>query len=241
MNLAAAIFMGMKSMGSESFARVAGEAFRKMVSAPQFSCLGAKAALNEGTYRIRTYPELGADRSTNDLAADLMSFTRSDMAGSDYSTFIALFESPPDLTEDQFEARLWLQLRLLHALDLERFAWDPSVGRDPADSQFSFSFAGQAFYVLGMHASSSRLARRFAWPTLVFNPHAQFERLRSDGKWKRMQRSIRAREIALQGSTNPMLSEFGEKSEARQYSGRSVPDDWRPPFPSSDGKCPFHG
>ena len=39
---------------------------------------------------------------------------------------------------------------------------------------------------------SSRLARRFRWPTLVFNPRAQFERLRADGRFERL-RGPRAR------------------------------------------------
>jgi FPC/CPF motif-containing protein YcgG len=114
--------------------------------------------------------------------------------------------------------------------------WDRSVSPDPRDSHFSFSFAGQAFYVIGLHANSSREARRFPWPTLVFNPHEQFERLRTDGKWKRMQQTIRERDTQLQGSINPMLSDFGERSEAPQYSGRAVGEDWQPPI----GKCPFH-
>jgi FPC/CPF motif-containing protein YcgG len=91
-----------------------------------------------------------------------------------------------------------------------------------------------------MHANSSRDARRFPWPTLIFNPHEQFERLRSDGKWKHMQETIRQRDVQLQGSINPMLSDFGEQSEARQYSGRPVEEDWRAPFKAAgSGKCPF--
>ncbi len=41
----------------------------------------------------------------------------------------------------------------------------------------------------------------------------------------------RAREMAFQGSINPMLKNFGERSEASQYSGRAVSDNW---------PCPFH-
>jgi FPC/CPF motif-containing protein YcgG len=73
----------------------------------------------------------------------------------------------------------------------------------------------------------------------VFNPHEQFERLRADGHWKRMQETIRRRDLELQGSINPMLSDFGEQSEARQYSGRAVEDNWRAPFKAVAGKCPF--
>jgi hypothetical protein len=94
-----------------------------------------------------------------------------------------------------------------------------------------------------MHPHSSREARRFGWPAMVFNPHEQFERLRADGKWKRMQQTIRERDVQLQGSINPMLSDFGEATEARQYSGRAVEEDWRAPFEPTTpaaGKCPFH-
>ena len=53
-----------------------------------------------------------------------------------------------------------------------------------------------------------------------------------------MQHAIREREMALQGKINPMLSEFGEESEARQYSGREVSGEWTAPFPRAK-KCPF--
>jgi FPC/CPF motif-containing protein YcgG len=45
-----------------------------------------------------------------------------------------------------------------------------------------------------------------------------------------MKRVIRRQELALQGSINPMLAEFGELPESRQYSGRVVGQDWHCPF-----------
>ena len=42
--------------------------------------------------------------------------------------------------------------------------------------------------------------------------------------------AFRAREMKWQGSLNPNLSGFGERSEAREYSGRAIEDDWRGPF-----------
>ena len=102
----------------------------------------------------------------------------------------------------------------------------------PDDPMFSFSFGGHALF---RRRAASRTARAFrepfSWPALVFNPHAQFERLRGEGRFERIQHAIREREIALQGSLNPNLADFGERSEARQYSGRAVEENWR---------CPFH-
>ena len=160
-------------------------------------------------------------------------------SSSEYATFVAIFKGPRETDELQFENLFWRQLRQLHQLDAAHFEWDPHVQSDPADPHFSFSFGGRALYVIGLHANSSREARRFPWPALVFNPHEQFERLRADGKWKRMQETIRTRDLELQGSINPMLSDFGVESEARQYSGRAVEENWRAPFKAVEGKCPF--
>ena len=204
--------------------------FRRRILAPSYPCLGAKAALHSGSCSVALYPQLATPATTEALSRDLREFRQAMPETDDsYSTFVAVFEQPRKIDETRFEELLWRQLRQLHHVDTE--PWAADVSADPADAHFSFSFAGRAFYIVGMHAGSSRRARRFPWPALVFNPHAQFERLRMSGKWKRLQSAIRARDSALQGNINPMLNDFGESSEARQYSGRAVEEKW---------KCPFH-
>ena len=225
---------------SDSFAVEAENAFREFVLQPEFPCVGAKAAFNSSSYILRTYGELGGPEATAELSTALCDFTQSEIVhSSEYATFVAIFERPRETDELQFENLFWQQLRGLHELDAARFDWDPDVRSDPTDPHFSFSLGGQALYVIGLHANSSREARRLPWPALVFNPHEQFERLRADGKWKRMQETIRARDLELQGTINPMLSDFGEESEARQYSGRAVEENWRAPFKAVERKCPF--
>lgn len=224
----------------DSFAAEGESAFRQFVLQPAFPCVGAKAAFNSDSYVLQTYGELAGKDSTPRLAAALWDFTQSKLVHtSEYATFVAIFERPRETDEIQFEELFWQQLRALHELDAARFDWDPNVRSDPTDPLFSFSLGGQALYVIGLHGNSSREARRFPWPALVFNPHEQFERLRADGKWKRMQETIRARDLQLQGTINPMLSDFGEESEARQYSGRAVEENWRAPFKAVERKCPF--
>jgi FPC/CPF motif-containing protein YcgG len=149
---------------------------------------------------------------------------------SGFSTFIAVFASPSALDEPAFEDGLWRTLQALHEIDDD--GWDPSVSSDPDSPTFSFSFGGRAYFVVGLHPASSRKARRFEWPALAFNAHDQFRRLRNQGRFERLQRAIRERDLRLQGSLNPNLANFGELPEARQYSGRRVEEDWA---------CPFHG
>ncbi|MGL6044751.1 MAG: YqcI/YcgG family protein, partial [Sandaracinobacteroides sp.] len=78
--------------------------------------------------------------------------------------------------------------------------------------------------------AASRPARRFRYPALVFNLHAQFETLRADGRYEPLRETILARDVELAGSINPMLARHGRISEARQYSGRAVDADWECPF-----------
>lgn len=215
-------------------------AFRGFIQAPTFSCVGAKSAVACENYRLGIYDRLGSEQATAGLAHDLFTFTReADMlGGEDFVTFAALFREPAIGDEAGFEDLLWRQLRALNSYDAPLFEWDPAVSSDPENPHFSFSFAGRAFFIVGLHPHSSRQARRFPWPALVFNPHEQFVRLREEGRWERFQQIIRAREKALQGSLNPNLSDYGTITEARQYSGRQVERDWRPPFEPGQ-RCPF--
>jgi len=234
---------------AHSFEAITIEAeFAAFIAASSYPCLGAKAALNSGSYTLRVYEQLGSKESAEPLAHALQEFVQSEMYGTaEFATFLAVFREPEELTEEQFEELLWFQLRELHRVDALHHAWDRKVASDPSDPRFSFSIAGRALYVVGMHRNSSRLARRFRWPTLIFNPHEQFERLRQEGKWERWQRTIRARDVSLQGCPNPMLNDFGDKSEARQYAGRSVEANWTPPFQPTEkaansaeaSQCPF--
>ena len=214
------------------------DSFRSLVLDPAFSCVGARSAIRRSNYRFGLYKDLGSEAATAGLARDLFDFAgeQADL-GDEFSTFVASFEGPAKLGEGEFERFLWAQLWRLHDEDRRHHAYAPRVSPNPEDVNFAFSFAERAFFVVGLHPASSRLARRFARPTLVFNAHSQFERLREDGRYARLQEAVRRRELDLQGSLNPNLAEFGTVSEARQYSGRPAEPVWRCPFhaPSEDG------
>jgi FPC/CPF motif-containing protein YcgG len=204
--------------------------FREFVQRPDFPCLGAKSVVRLNSYRLELYGALGSEGDAARLVSDLANF--SDAPGDDRLTaFIAVFPASPPKDEIDFERRLWKQLQLLHEADPHHGRSAAGVSSDPDDPHFSFSVGGRAFFVVGLNPGSSRVARRFAWPALVFNPHEQFARLREQGRFDGFRSAIRARDTALQGTENPNLADFGERSEARQYSGRQTEADW---------KCPFH-
>ena len=205
-------------------------AFRDFVRQPDFPCLGAKSVVRLSSYTLEVYGALGESGGARAVVADLERFS-SELGDEGLSAFVAVFPQSPLGSETEFERRLWKQLQTIHEADPERARWADGVSADPEDPHFSFSVGGRAFFVVGLHPRSSRLARRFSWPALVFNPHEQFSRLREEGKFETLRAAIRARDAALQGTENPNLADFGDASEARQYSGRSTEAEW---------KCPFH-
>lgn len=206
------------------------DSFRALVLNERFSCIGGRAAVRQNAYCFGLYECMGSPASSEALAGDLVRFIGDQrLRDKPFTAFVASFVDPVPADEPQFEALLWSTLQQLHDIDSQ--PWTPDYQANPEESDFSFSFGGVGLFVVGLHAASSRVARRFAWSTLVFNPHQQFDQLRREGRYVRFRDVIRARDVTLQGTVNPMLTDFGEQSEARQYSGRAVDENW---------VCPFH-
>ncbi|WP_255505390.1 guanitoxin biosynthesis heme-dependent pre-guanitoxin N-hydroxylase GntA [Alkalisalibacterium limincola] len=215
------------------------QAFLDHVDDESFPCVGAKASRARDGMEVHEFTDLGSPADDRRLWLRLRRFgTSVDSAGAEDPTLrslAAVFAGPVPRTEHQFEQLLWAQLARLHRLDRDAGqAWAGDVSSDPADPRFSFSLGGHPFFIIGLHPSASRRARRCPYPALVFNSHRQFEQLRADGRYAKMQAATRRRDRALQGAINPNLADFGTASEARQYSGRRVEPNWRCPFRKGD-------
>jgi FPC/CPF motif-containing protein YcgG len=204
---------------------------RAFVAAPEFPCVGAKAALRRHQLEILVVPDIRRGESDRLIARRLQDFAiRHDVDDTMFVSQAVIFQNDADLSETAFETHLWQRLTSLHVIDREDFRWDPNVDSDPDSPHFSLSIGGKGFFVVGLHPNASRAARRFKYPTLVFNLHAQFEKLRVEGRYETIRDKTIERDIALQGSANPMLARHGEASAAKQFSGRRVGDNWKCPF-----------
>ena len=202
-----------------------------------FPCVGAKSALARGTLKVvaaRDITSAWTDVAIHDVLLHWAWEYRKDPEG--LRSLAVVFEGPLDLGESDFEAHLWTRIQSLADKDAWRGQpYDQRVSADPESPHFSLSFGGEAFFVVGLHPHASRPARSFGRPTMVFNLHDQFERLREEGRYETMRRKILDRDEELAGDINPMLARHGETSEAGQYSGRHVPPDWVPPFEDKRG------
>ena len=205
--------------------------FQTFIENSEFPCVGAKSALRRDQTKFWSGRDLRDGLQDRDLLValhDFIDWYKSD--GAMFATFVAIFDGPVGLTEKEFERALWDRLEALHQLDAETYDWDKKVSQNPESNFFGFSLKSEACFVVGLHDGSSRAARRFERPTLVFNLHEQFKKLREEGRFEPLQDAIRKRDEELDGSINPMLADHGEDTEAKQYSGREVGDDWRCPF-----------
>jgi FPC/CPF motif-containing protein YcgG len=206
--------------------------FQAFVSDSAFPCVGAKSALGTGGMRFVVGRDIRSAWDDLRIYPNLLDLARSYRAEPKlFQSLVVIFDEDPALDENGFENVLWQRLNSLSRKD----EWlgqphDARVSDDPDSPHFSLSFGGEGFFVVGLHPGASRPARRFTRPALVFNLHDQFEQLRAQGRYEKLREAIVVRDVALAGSPNPMLARHGSVSEARQYSGRHVDNDWQCPF-----------
>ena len=206
---------------------------RAFIGNPQFPCVGAKSACATGGLRVLGARDICRDDDDAEIhrvVEDWGALHRD--AGKRFFSLAVVFAEPHRLSEIAFEQALWARLQALADIDARRGKHlDRSVAANPDSADFALSLGESAFFVVGLHPNSARPARQFAYPTMIFNLHVQFVRLREQHLYDKMRNQIMKRDIALAGSANPMLADHGDRSAARQYSGRAVSEDW---------VCPFH-
>lgn len=207
------------------------EDFYSFIRNDSFPCIGAKGALAKDNIRIKVAGHFGCPNDDKEILSFAYNFIKEYReANSGLHSLVIIFKEPVNINEDTFEDMMWQRLQSLRDLDAMRFAHDKRVSSDPSSPSFSFSLMGEAFFIIALHPFSSRIARKFSYPALVFNPHAQFEKLRRTGGYKRIKEINRMHDIKLSGSINPMLNDFGEASEVFQYSGRQHNTQWKCPL-----------
>jgi FPC/CPF motif-containing protein YcgG len=208
-----------------------GQAFIDLVSNASFPCIAARSAVKAGKIAIFESSHFARPFDDRLILNFLYDFIDGYRENNDLFTSAAvLFHGPCNLLEDEFDSLLWKKLQALHDLDCQNYQYDQRVESNPESGNFSFSLKEEAFFIIGLHPGSSRPARNLKYPAIVFNPHQQFEKLRTDNKFEKMKLVIRKRDLEITGSINPMLSDFGERSETFQYSGKAYDAGWSCPL-----------
>lgn len=205
--------------------------FRSFIDQSTFPCVAAKAALQKEQMKIFSAGHIACPRKDTEILDFIYSFIDSyRTADTQFHTVCIIFPESGDLSEEIFESFMWMRLQALSDLDAQQYPYDQRVNPNPESTQFSFSLKEEAFFIIGLNPESSRQARRFKYPAIVFNPHAQFEELRALKRFDKMKNIVRKKDVDLSGSINPMLNDFGESSEVYQYSGLQYDKNWECPF-----------
>jgi FPC/CPF motif-containing protein YcgG len=205
--------------------------FKAFLGEGDFPCVAARDALHKNNIQMMSAENITCpadDRAILDFLYSFATQYRNSVPG--FHSAAVIFKGPLNADEDTFEKMMWQRLSRIRKMDALKYPYDSRVNDDPDSPEFSFSIMEEAFFVLAMHPQSSRPARRFNYPVLVFNPHAQFEKMKETNSYEKMKVIVRKRDLAFAGSVNPMLTDFGEVSEAAQYSGKLHDSNWKCPL-----------
>jgi len=230
---------GLISNDAES--RLIIEEFHEHVRQKGFPCVAANEASSKKTLRCFVAEHMVCPHNDHQILHFIYEFVddyRKMKSG--FHSVAIIFKGPQISDETFFDELLWRRLQAISDIDAQRFDYDPRVSSDINSPNFSFSLKEEAFYVIGLHPASSRKARSYKYPVLVFNPHSQFEKLRSAHHFNKMQQIVRKRDQLYSGSVNPMLADFGSAPEVFQYSGRQYESTWQCPLKINHGKIKDH-
>ncbi len=203
---------------------------KNLLSQKNYPCTPALRSFNRGEYQVGLYKKFGTGYNWKELRQDLLFFTKKQKeSNSPYLTFWAVYENLK-MDEVEFEANLWNELSHLTSEELKGIDWPTGASANPNDRNFSFCIGGESFFVVGLHPSTSRPARRFKWPVLVFNLFSQFELLKIHGVFNSTVENNRKLDNKFSGTVNPMAEKYAEKWESIQFSGKNNPSNWKCPF-----------
>lgn len=215
--------------------------FEARVSDALFPCLAAHAAVSKQHIRYAIADHMACPKDDQAILQFLYDFIDEFRSAEDeYYSAVVIFRNPVIRDEEMFEQLFWPRLQALADLDAARYPYDPRVDQSIESPNFSFSLKEEAFYLIGLHPANSRKARQFDYPAIVFNAHTQFEKLRAENHYAKMQEVVRKRDTVYSGSVNPMLADFGELSEVYQYTGKQYPDAWKCPLQLTHGRHADH-
>ena len=212
-----------------------------MVLHPEYPCLGARSVFNRDRATVVVLEELATGRSPRALVEALATFGRDDRPGRPASPPSSPSSGPRTSRTRSLRAACCGASSSCSTRPTTQ-PWDPAVSDDPANPHFAFSVAGTAL-----------LRRGPAPPGLAHRPaHARCPRwsstctsssrsCASSDRFDRMRDTIRRRDARAAGlDSTPWSPTTAHSSEARQYSGRRVPDAGTPRPASTTGDRDEH-
>lgn len=205
--------------------------YKDFLSTNGFPCVAARESLKKDQIKCMVANHMGCPSDDHTILEFIYNFVddyRKSLKS--FHSAAVIFKGPYIDDEQIFDKFLWSRLTALSELDKQKYAHDSRVNENPESKDYSFSLKAEAFFILGLNPASNRHARQFKYPTLIFNPHAEFEKLRKEDRYNKMKNVVRDRDMVYSGSVNPMLQDFGEASEVFQYSGIRYSTDWKCPL-----------
>ena len=208
------------------------DAFRAMCESPANPCHFARAVVRANAYRFAVYDDACAQATVNSMLRDLSSYADEYATLWNFSSFVAVFETPIVPSTDAATAFI---AQLLNAVTLaDTDDWSDLVSDDPASPDYRLSVASVDYFVIGFSPAPGKRARLFSKLMLVFNPGENFRKLEARKAKAKATEVIRRHDSELEpdGSPYELLSLHGESPEWTAYSASDHPD----PIPPRPGR-----
>jgi uncharacterized protein len=214
--------------------------YKSFLFRKEYPCVAAKAAIQKQQVRVFVADHMACPKDDRAILNFMYNFVDEYRSSDEFFHSAAvIFKGPTEIpVEEMFESMLFQRLQSLADMGAKEYAYDKRVSSDTSSRDFSFSIKEEAFYIIGLHPNSSRAARQFKYPTMVFNPHQQFEVLRATQRYEKMKNIVRKLDTEYSGSVNPMLQDFGSSPEVFQYSGRKLDHSWECPLKINNNYLP---
>ncbi len=185
------------------------EEYKEFIANKDFACVAAKAALARQQIHGMVAGHMACPKDDRAILNFLYQFVDTYRNSAEmYHSAVVIFEPMHVANEQMFDNLLWQRLQALSRLDAQTHGYDPRVDADPASPNFSFSLKEEAFFIIGLHPGSSRMARQFEYPALVFNPHQQFQQLKETQKYQSLKKVVRKRDVGVIGVYKPYARRF---------------------------------
>lgn len=113
----------------------------------------ANTVCEELNYKVGVYGHLAGKASSEIFLQDLFCFLNEKRKYPlDLESFWAVFYDTKDLSEQQFQEKLWKELFYIAKMAKEKKNWSLDFKVNSSKNTVSFNLYGEEFYILGLHS-----------------------------------------------------------------------------------------
>ena len=134
------------------------EEYHRFLRSREFPCIGAKAALSRDQVKCMVASDMSTSQDDESILTFIYQFVDSYRNSTNRFIVQPLFSVILSQRRSRNLKTCLVRLNSFAELDRKKYLHDKRVNSDPTSGMFSFSLKEEAFFIIGLHSSSSREA-----------------------------------------------------------------------------------